>query len=100
VIPVSPHRSLLVHPTKNITIGDFSYGGPVIDCSLHPDGHWHRPHVPAFSNEVSDYPVFFPKLQVFHTNGNGFCAAKPATKKYGKDCTIAFPAHCVRARAP
>ncbi len=96
--PISPNRSLPIHPAKHIPSRDFGSCGPFIDCPFHPCGHWHRSDVPALSNQVSDYPVFFPKLQVFHPNDGGFGAAKPATKKYGKDCMIAFSAQSVRER--
>jgi hypothetical protein len=95
---ISPNRSLPVHPAKDIPTCDFGICGPFIDCPFHPCGHWHGPDVSALSNEVSDYPVFFPKLKVFHPNSGGFCPAKPATKKYGKDCMVTFPSQFVRAR--
>lgn len=55
--------------------------------------------MPAFSDKVSDYPVLFPELQIFHANACRFGAAKSAAEKYGKDRAIAFPAESVRARS-
>jgi hypothetical protein len=55
--------------------------------------------MPALSNEVGDYPVLVPELQILHPNTYRFGAAKPAAKKYGKDGTIAFPAQGLRTRS-
>jgi hypothetical protein len=44
----------------------------------------------AFSNEVSNHPVFLTNLGVLHTNGSGFCPAQSATEKCGKDRPVAF----------
>jgi len=97
--PGSPHPALPVYSAKDIALCDFSCGAPFIDCIFHPSRHRHRPDMPALSDEISDYPMLFPKLQVFHADGDGFCTAKPATKEYGQDGAIAFPAQCVRVRS-
>jgi hypothetical protein len=96
---ISPDHSVLVHPAKDIALGDFGSDGPFINSSLYPRGHRHRPDMATLPDEVGDHPVFFPKLQVLHANAHRFCAAKPAAKKHGKDRTIAFPAQGLRARS-
>jgi len=86
----SPYSPSLVHPAKDIALGAFCYGRPFIDGSLDPFGNRHRSHMMAFSNEVSNHPVFLTNLGVLHTNGSGFCPAQSATEKCGKDRPVAF----------
>jgi hypothetical protein len=97
---ISPDCSQPVHSTEDPTLGDLGPVGPFINGSLYPSRHRHGPDMTALSDEVGDYPVLFPELQIFHANAYRFGAAKSAAKKHGKDRTIAFPAQGIRARTP
>ena len=55
--------------------------------------------MPAFSDQIGNNPVFFPKLKIFHPNCDCFRTTKSAAEKHGKDCMIPFAAQSFRSRA-
>src|SRR5215471_5817698 len=58
---------------------DGSRRGPLIDGAFHPHGNRNGTDVLSFANQVSDYPMLFANLEIFHSESNQFSPSQTAS---------------------
>jgi hypothetical protein len=61
-----PNSLGLVDCAKDGASIDLGGMQPIIYRRLDPHGNWHRPHVAALADQISDDPMVFPLLQCLH----------------------------------
>src|SRR6266849_5500137 len=61
---VSPDSPCLIDGTQQWTCVDAGSKAPTVDRLLHPYRNRNRPDMAAFSSQVRDHPVAFPKLKI------------------------------------
>ena len=63
---------------------------PRIDGRLDPRWDWYGAQMTALTNEIRDYPVVLPRLQILDPNRNHLCVAEATACKHGEDRPVAY----------
>jgi len=65
----TPRRSVSADGPEDPALANLGRHYPAIDRLLNPQGHAHRSHTAALSDQVDNSPVSLPDLHVFHVQG-------------------------------
>lgn len=93
--PTGSNSASLIDRTEHGSGSHRRSGQPHLNGGPDPIRNGYGPDVTAFSNQISEYPVLLPALQVRDCHCCEFGTAKPTAQHHGDHGVISFAPECL-----